>query len=200
MPSAAPRPAPALVRLAAVALLALGLLLSAPADARAHTGLRATEPAADSTVTTTPAAVTLTFTASVLDGEVTVTGPDGAPVGTAEATVDGAVVTAPVALTAAGRHTVTWSVTSPDGHVLDGTFAFDHAPATPLPTSVSPSPTPVPSPTTTTPTSATSAPTTRPSGSATDDDGTPAWLLPGIGAVAVAGAVAGGVVIGRRRR
>ena len=57
----------------------------------------------------------------------------------------------------------------------------------------------VPSPTTTAPTSSTSAPTTQASGSAPEDGGTPAWLLPGVGAVAVAGAMAGGVVLGRRR-
>ncbi|WP_204693980.1 hypothetical protein [Geodermatophilus bullaregiensis] len=57
----------------------------------------ATEPAADSTVTTTPQAVVLTSTASILGGEVTVSGPDGAPVGAGPVAHDGAALTAPVA-------------------------------------------------------------------------------------------------------
>ena len=67
------------------------------------------------------------------------TGPDGTPVGTGEVVHVGAVLTAPVTLTAAGRHTVTWSAVAADGHVLDGAFAFEHAPAA-LPTTGAPSP------------------------------------------------------------
>ncbi|PRY49662.1 hypothetical protein LY71_105106 [Geodermatophilus tzadiensis] len=121
-----------LARLSAVTVLVVGLLLAAPATASAHTGLRSTEPAADSTVTTTPQAVTLTFTASVLGGDVTVTGPDGTPVGAGAVSHEGAVLTAPVALTGAGRHTVTWSAVAADGHPLDGTFTFEHAPLAPV--------------------------------------------------------------------
>ncbi|SFP47110.1 hypothetical protein SAMN05660464_3215 [Geodermatophilus dictyosporus] len=209
MPPAARRSA--LARLSAVVVLALGLVLAAPATASAHTGLRATEPAADSTVTTTPQAVTLTFTASVLGGDVTVTGPDGTPVGAGAVAHDGAVLTAPVVLTAAGRHTVTWSAVAADGHPLDGTFTFEHAPATPmsttpLPTSPSPttaSPTP-PSPTTAVPTPSPAPespadPGTDPASASSDADGLPGWVLPGVGAVVLL-AVAALTVRGRRRR
>ncbi|WP_336027546.1 copper resistance CopC family protein [Geodermatophilus sp. FMUSA9-8] len=211
MPPLAARPAPSLPRLAAALLLGLGLLLVAPGTASAHTGLRTTDPAADSTVTSTPQAVTLTFSASILGGDVTVTGPDGSPVGTGPVAHDGAVLIAPVALTAAGRHTVTWSAVSDDGHALDGTFAFEHAP----PVAVTPSPTPAPAFPSTTPAPESAEPSaaTRTAerteaadraadaaDGAAEDGGTPGWLLPGVGAVAVAGAVAGGVVIGRRRR
>ena len=69
MPLPARRPASALLRLTAVLLLGVGLLLAVPAPASAHTALRTSDPAADSTVTTPPQAVTLTFSASVLGGE-----------------------------------------------------------------------------------------------------------------------------------
>ncbi len=202
MPFPARRPAPALSRLTAVLLLAAGLLLAVPATASAHTGLRTSEPAADSTVTTTPQAVTLTFSASVLGGEVTVTGPDGAPVGAGPVAHDGAVLTAPVTLTAAGRHTVTWTAVADDGHALDGTFAFDHAPATPLPTPV----TPTPSPETPAPTTAGSSATaadgtdtgTDTASASSDTGGLPGWVLP-VAAVALL-AVGGPAVLRRRRR
>ncbi|MGY1693853.1 copper resistance protein CopC [Geodermatophilus sp. SYSU D00814] len=181
-------------------VLVLGLLLAAPGTASAHTGLRTTEPAADTSVTAAPQAVTLTFSASVLGGEVTVTGPDGAPVGSGPVAHDGAVLTAPVALTAAGRHTVTWSAVADDGHALDGTFAFDFAPATPIPTTAAP--------TTSTPTSTTPAPTpdeaapttdtgTDTASASSDDGGLPGWVLP---AAAVALLAVSALAVLRLRR
>lgn len=201
MPLPARRPASALLRLTAVLLLGAGLLLAAPAPASAHTALRTSDPAAGSTVTTAPQAVTLTFSASVLGGEVTVTGPDGDPVGSGPVVHDGAVLSAPVALTAAGPHTVTWTAVSDDGHELDGTFVFQHAPATPLPTTSAPgTAAPAgpsdggPAPATTTPGDAgTGTGTGTDTASASSDPGgLPGWALP-VGAVAllaVAGLVA----------
>jgi hypothetical protein len=215
VPHPVPRPAPgALARLAAVALLALGLVLAAPGAAAAHTGLRGTDPADGATVPGPLPAVTLTFSARVLGGEVTVTGPDGTPAGTGEVVHDGAVLTAPVALTAAGRHTVTWSAVADDGHVLDGSFAFEHAPAA-LPTAGAPSPRtpPTAAPTTARPPddepgdpAADATPTATPSDTATDtaassaDDGTPGWVLPAAGVAALAALLAGGLLLRRRRR
>ncbi|MGY1700336.1 copper resistance CopC family protein [Geodermatophilus sp. SYSU D00766] len=191
-------------RFLATVVLVLGLLLAAPGTASAHTGLRTTEPAADTSVTAAPQAVTLTFSASVLGGEVTVTGPDGAPVGSGPVAHDGAVLTAPVALTAAGRHTVTWSAVADDGHALDGTFAFDFAPATPIPTTAAPT---TAAPTTSTPTSTTPAPTPDEAAPTTDTGtdtasassgggGLPGWVLP----VAAVALLAGGAVAVLRRR
>jgi hypothetical protein len=219
---AVPRSAPALARLTAVALLALGLVLAVPGTAAAHTALRSTDPAADGTVTAPLAAVTLVFSARVLGGEVTVTGPDGTPAGTGEVVHDGAVLTAPVTLTAAGRHTVTWSAVADDGHVLDGSFAFEHAPAAALPTTGAPSPgTPATAaPTTVQPpdgdpgdpagatASATAGPTADPTepsagtdtAASSGDGGTPGWALPSAGAAALAALLAGGVLARRRRR
>jgi hypothetical protein len=196
VPSAVPRPAPALLRLTAVLLLTVGMLLAAPATASAHTGLRSSDPAADSTVTTTPQAVTLTFSASVLGGEVAVTGPDGTPVGAGPVVHDGAVLSLPVTLTAAGPHTVTWTAVADDGHALDGTFVFQHAPATPLPPPASPATgTPTPSdgaaPATDTDTGTETASATS------DTGGLPGWVLP---VAAVALLAVGGLTALRLRR
>jgi hypothetical protein len=204
VPFPARRPAPALLRLTAVLLLAAGLLVTIPATASAHTGLRTTEPAADSTVTATPQAVTLTFSASVLGGEVTVTGPDGAPVGAGPVAHDGAVLTAPVALTAAGTHTVTWTAVADDGHALDGTFVFEHAPATPLPAPGTSAPAPTPdqaAPTTTSPTATTGTGTStdpETASASSDTGGLPGWVLP-VGAVVLL-AVGGLTALRFRRR
>ncbi|SNS85022.1 hypothetical protein SAMN04488107_4028 [Geodermatophilus saharensis] len=211
-PAVARSPAPP-ARLLATVVLVLGLLLAAPGTASAHTALRATEPTADTSVTTAPQAVTLTFSASVLGGEVTVAGPDGTSVGSGPVAHDGAVLTAPVTLTAAGRHTVTWSAVSDDGHTLEGTFGFEFAPAAPIPSSAAPTTTP---PTTAPPTTApptTAPPTTAPptptpdeaapatgtdtASASSDDGGLPGWVLP---AVAVALLAVGAVVVLRLRR
>ncbi len=195
MPPAVPRPVPALVRVAAVAVLALGLVLALTGTASAHTALRSTDPAADGTVTAPLTAVTLTFSARVLGGEVTVSGPDGTPVGTGEVRHEGAVLTAPVTLTAAGRHTVTWSAVADDGHVLDGTFAFEHAPATPPPPTAAPA-TAAPTPVGTDG----AAPTdTRTASASSDRAGLPGWVLPvAAAAVLVAGGLTALVLRGRR--
>ncbi|HYO35129.1 MAG TPA: copper resistance CopC family protein [Geodermatophilus sp.] len=190
---AVPRRASALLRLTAVILLAAGLLLTAPATASAHTALRTTEPAAGSTATTTPQAVTLTFSASVLGGEVTVTGPDGAPVAAGPVARDGAVLSVPVALTAAGPHTVTWTAVADDGHALDGTFVFEHAPATPLPTTPAPT---TPSPTTPAPSA---GPGTGTASASSDAGGPPGWVLPVAAVVLLTGAVLGALGLRHRR-
>ena len=202
MPPAVPRPAPALVRAAAATVLAIGMVLGLAGTASAHTTLTSTDPAADGTVTGPLVAVTLTFSARVLGGEVTVSGPDGTPVGSGEVRHDGAVLTAPVTVTAAGRHTVTWSAVADDGHELDGTFTFEHAPATPPPATA---PTPEAA---TPPASASPAPTTVGTDRATPTAGTdtasassgagglPGWVLPVAGVAVLA---AGGLVALRRR-
>jgi hypothetical protein len=201
---AVPRPASALLRLAVVLLLAAGLLLTVPATASAHTALRTSEPAAGSTATTAPQAVTLTFSDSVLGGEVSVTGPDSTPVDAGPVARDGAVLSVPVALTAAGLHTVTWTAVADDGHALDGTFVFEHAPATPLPTTAA---TTTPVPTTPVPTTdGSGTPAAPPTGSGTatasassDAGGLPGWVLPVAAVVLLTGAVLGVLRLRHRR-
>lgn len=189
-------------RLLAVLLTVATVLLAAPAPASAHTELESSDPAANSTVTAAPAAVTLTFGGTVLGADVTVTGPDGTA-STGPATVEGAVVSVPVTVTAAGRYDVTWYVTGSDGHPLQGTFGFEHAPpAAPEPTAA---------PTTAPPTTPAAAPETSPTINPTandvieraaegdDDSGTPGWVLPVLAAAAVAVGAALVLLLRRRR-
>ncbi|SDG74484.1 copper resistance CopC family protein [Klenkia brasiliensis] len=123
-------------------LLALPLWLLGAGSAAAHSGLSSTAPAEGATVTDPLAAVVLTFSGTVRGPDVVVTGPDGAPVGTAAATADGSAVTAPVTPTATGAHTVTWAVTSADGHRLEGSYVFTYA--GPVPTTQAPTTTRAP--------------------------------------------------------
>ena len=102
----------------------LSLLMAAPASA--HNSLVATDPADGSTVSATPAAVVLTFDepAVALGTQVVVTGPQGqASVGAAQL-VDATVWQELVAGAPAGRYTVSWRVTSDDGHPISGEVSF----------------------------------------------------------------------------
>ncbi|WP_309103744.1 copper resistance protein CopC [Microbacterium sp.] len=192
----------------AVTLLAAFLVLFSPQPASAHDSLVASDPAADTTVETLPAALTLTFSAKLIDGEgateVVVTDPDGASVTDGPATLDGAMVTQPLAATAdAGTYHVIWKVVSSDGHPTSGEFSFTVATSTAgdAPTG-DPTPTATPSDEATTPASS-SEPT--PSSS----DGTPAdgdsfmrvlpWIIVLIVGVAGVGALVA-VLVARARR
>lgn len=111
--------------LSVLALLTV-VLLGTPLTASAHDVLEGTSPAADSTVPRLPQSVSLTFTEAPLSigTQVVVTGPSGA-VQQGAPTIDGRVVTQAIAPTApAGRYTVTYRVTSDDGHPVTGSFAF----------------------------------------------------------------------------
>ena len=105
----------------------LSLLVAAPASA--HNSLVGTDPADGSTVSATPAAVVLTLNepAVALGTQVVVTGPQGqASVGAARL-VDATVRQELVAGAPAGRYTVSWRVTSDDGHPITGTLSFTSA-------------------------------------------------------------------------
>jgi methionine-rich copper-binding protein CopC len=200
--SARPARLARLTRLLTVVLTAAGLLLAAAPPASAHTELRATDPAADSTLDAAPPAVTLTFSGSLLGGDVTVTGPDGNSATSGPATVDGAVLSVPVALESAGRYAVDWSATAGDGHPLRGSFGFDVRTA-----SAAPASTPAPATASTRAPAAAGAPRTSgapddviEAGSAGDDDGTPGWVLPAVVAGAVAVLAAALVPVVRRSR
>jgi methionine-rich copper-binding protein CopC len=111
------------------ALLSLGL--AGPAFAHAH--LTASTPAANATVTATPAALQLTFSEGLelrFTG-IKVTGPGGAAVATGDATLgpDGATLVVPVTgPLAPGAYTVDWHALSTDGHTTKGSYAFTVAP------------------------------------------------------------------------
>ena len=111
--------------LAVLAVLAV-VLLGTPLSANAHDVLESTSPAAGSTVQRMPQSVSLTFTEAPLSigTQVIVTGPSGAMQQGAP-TIDGRVVRQAIAPSApAGSYTVTYRVTSDDGHPVTGSFAF----------------------------------------------------------------------------
>ena len=116
---------------------AVALALAPVAAANAHDYVVGSDPAADSTVTTPPASVTVTFNDRVLDlsgtgstNLLTVTGPDSATrhFETGCATVADTKLTAPVALGAAGTYTVTYQIVSADGHTVSSSYAFTYQP------------------------------------------------------------------------
>lgn len=135
-------------RTAPVAGLVVGLVLAlgvvaAPA-AQAHDQLVSVDPADGSTVKAVPDHVTLTFEdpAVALGTEIVVTSPDGSVVSTGDAQlVDNTVSQAIGGELPAGAYSVTWRVTSQDGHAVSGTFGFTaetgEAPSSTAPTSPS---------------------------------------------------------------
>jgi copper resistance protein C len=173
----------------------IGLLLGTATAALAHTELASSNPADGSTLTGPLPAVELTFTGSVLLREVTVTGPAGTSPVTSAATVAGAVVTQPVALTDAGTYAVAYAVTSSDGHPVEGTLTFTYAPPSlPSPTSEAAVPTST-SASVSTPAAPSEAAADSPARSST---GLPGWAFAAGAAVVVA--VAAAVLSLRRRR
>lgn len=205
-------------RLRAVVVLAVAaavVLLGAGA-AQAHNTLVSTDPADGSTVAVAPARVTLTFNepARSLGTEIVVTAPDGTAVSTGAAVLDGGAVSQDVTGSLpAGAYTVTWRVTSADGHPLEGVLSFTATDATTVGAAVTPTPTPTttPTPAITAPAAAASIEPVAPTGQATmapavpdqDEDADGGLLsgvvIAGVAALVVAGVVAGAVLVGRRR-
>lgn len=123
------------VVLAAALLVAFAFLFAWPQPAAAHDALVESNPAADSTVETLPEALTLTFSAALIDGdgstEIAVTDAEGTSVTDGPATVDGAMVTQTLVSEAgAGAYDVLWKVVSSDGHPTSGEFSFTVATST----------------------------------------------------------------------
>lgn len=118
---------PALRRLLAVAGLSCGALVAWAAPASAHAILLRTEPAPQTTVKTAPAAVRLHFSepVEVAFGAVRVFDVNGKRVdpGTIHRADGNREVDVPVTLKN-GTYTVTWRVTSADGHPVHGGFGF----------------------------------------------------------------------------
>lgn len=115
------RPA-ALVGLFA-ALLAALLLLGAPAQA--HDTLLESDPADGATLETSPEAITLTYSADILDVSplVRITDEDGEQLAEITPSIDGPVATATLEEPLpAGESTIQWRVVSGDGHPIEGTF------------------------------------------------------------------------------
>ncbi|MFK4835063.1 copper resistance protein CopC [Microbacterium sp. ZW T2_14] len=191
--------------LAAGLILAFAVVLAGATPAHAHDELLGSDPAADSSVDALPAQLTLTFSAEIADDEgasvVEVTDAAGTTLVDGAPTVHDNVLTQPLAGEASGAVTVLWKVVSSDGHPISGELSFTVAGA--------PAPTQAPTPTeTAAPTqSATTAPseTVEPSptvtGEPTASEGSSAlpWIIAGVLALALIGAVVY-LLVSRSRR
>jgi hypothetical protein len=185
---------------AAVLLTAGGLLVAAPANA--HDELVSTDPAADAAVDALPAQLTLTFSGELATDagatELAVTDAAGASLADGDPVVEGTTVTQALTGAASGAITVLWKVVSSDGHPISGQYAF----------TVTAPPTPTPTPTATATATPTETPTAEPTPTPTEtpvpasDTGAAAvpWILLGVLAVAVLGAVTYLLVSRARRR
>lgn len=134
--------------LAALAGAVLALVVSA-APAVAHNTLKSTNPSVGQTVATTPREVVLTFDepAIALGTQILVTGPTGEVHEGSARLVDNTVTQALQPGAPAGTYTVTWRVTSTDGHPISGDFAFTSRAASPgSPPSAAPTPMAAPDP------------------------------------------------------
>ena len=116
---------PYTIRLAAITLCAA--FAAGPAFAHAH--LRSAVPAVDSTVTTSPNAVSITYTEAVEPKFSTIEVDDstGKRVDQQDphtAAIDGKVLSVSVPSLSAGTYKVIWHVTAVDTHKTEGTFTF----------------------------------------------------------------------------
>ncbi|MEU1973397.1 copper resistance CopC family protein [Microbacterium sp. NPDC019599] len=196
---------------AAVAAAVAASVFLAASPASAHDELLTTDPAADSTLTALPDALTLAFSGVLATdagaSEVSVTDAAGTQF------ADGAPVAADTVLTqalsgeASGVVTVLWKVVSSDGHPISGEYTFMvDAPvptetATPTPIETA---TPTPIETATATPTPPAEPTTTASPASPADDAETADLRPWfIGALVLLLAVAGAVLyllVSRARR
>ncbi|MEO5743314.1 MAG: copper resistance CopC family protein [Terracoccus sp.] len=148
--------ATSLFSLVLVAVVALAF----PSLASAHDVLQKTAPADGTTLATMPSTVSLQFAEPPLaiGTQVIVKGPDG-DVASGKPTIEGNSVVQAVSPTApAGGYTVTYRVTSEDGHPVTGTFSFQ-AGSGPDGSTAAATP-----PTRTTPTTGTTGATSEPAG------------------------------------
>ena len=180
--------------LLAALLVASGIVLTPTSPASAHDELLGSDPAADSTVDALPAELTLTYSGEIADDDgasvVEVTDAAGASLVDGAPTVQDNVLTQPLTGAASGAVTVLWKVVSSDGHPISGELSFTGAGA-PAPT---PTETGTPNPTETTPPTETAQSTATPTAVAPEDaDSTFAdvwpWVIFGIIAAAIAGAL-----------
>ncbi|MEU8006252.1 copper resistance CopC family protein [Catellatospora sp. NPDC049111] len=168
-------------------LVGLGALLLGATPAWAHNALVEASPKKNATLTAAPAAVKLTFLATLKsDGtKLTVTGPDGGAAA-GPVTVSGKAVSVPFTGAAGGAYTVAYEVLSKDGHLVKGSYKFSLAVAE----SAAPSPSPVTESAQVSPSASPAAASTAPV--ADTGSGDPWW--PWVGGAAVAGLLVGGVI------
>lgn len=209
--SAALRPLPLL---ALGTSLLLALLLALPLPAQAHDTLLTSDPEDGASLETSPEAITLTFSADVLEVSplVRITDESGNQLAEIVPAVDGPTATATLEEPLpAGTSTIQWRVVSSDGHPIEGTLAVtvaqeapaaaasdggtEDAPASDAGGAESTDPAEQPSAAETTE----STETTEAAAPADEQDGMSMPVLLGILAVVVIAAAVAGFVIVRRR-
>lgn len=109
--------------------LAVFALLMSPTAAQAHDQLVQSDPAQDTSVSTVPDHVTLTFSGDITHvdngNKVVVTDSHGKTVSNGETTVEGKDVTQKISSDAENEtYKVAWRVVSQDGHPIEGVYNF----------------------------------------------------------------------------
>ncbi|WP_243653414.1 copper resistance CopC family protein [Pseudonocardia endophytica] len=178
---------PRVLRAATLCVVTAVALVLGSAPAWAHAELESSDPAEGASVAKAPGAVTLTFSEAVAPNlaTISVSGPGGTRYEAGPATGSGPTLRVPLKpLGAAGGYTITYRVTSDDGHPISGIVPFTLT--TPGPAAAAASP-------------AASAPSAQPApaptAAASDDGGAPVWPWI-VGAVVV---VLGGAALALRR-
>ncbi len=198
-------PRRSLITTLATLLLGAGLTLAAATPAQAHDELVSSYPEAGSTITGSPAEITLSFSGELIAGmqsaAVEVIAPDGQNIATDAPSEDGTSITQHLAPNPpAGLFTVRWKVVSSDGHPISGEYTYTVAPTDAVPSS--PAATPSTAPQTPTPTAtATEAPADNGYGGETSGGGDTFAILAVVGGVVVlGGALVIVLMVGRERR
>ena len=117
----------ALLRMLATALVIVGITVTGTGQALAHTVLTASDPPANATLSAGPSRVSATFNEEPQTNfaAMTVVGPDGNLWSSGDPEVHGEVVSVAMRpLGPSGTYTVNYRVTSDDGHVVSGSWAF----------------------------------------------------------------------------
>jgi copper resistance protein C len=186
----------------AFAALVTGFIFALPVAAVAHTELVSSSPADRATVTTVPTEVQLTFSEEpgAEFSKVAVLDAARGHHEVGAATTAGRVVTQRVDALSPGIHTISYRVTSPDGHPTTGTVTFTVA-AQPAPVSEQSTSADAASGATATATSASRASASRASAeSGEDSGGLSGWAWVGIGLALAAGIVGVPLALLRRPR
>ena len=117
----------ALLRILAATLLIVGISVAGTGQSLAHTVLTASDPPTNATLSAGPSRVSATFNEEPQTNfaAMTVVGPDGNLWSSGDPEVHGQVVSVAMRpLGPSGTYTVNYRVTSDDGHVVSGSWAF----------------------------------------------------------------------------
>lgn len=151
-------PRRSLITAMATLFLGAGLTLAVATPAQAHDELVSSYPQANSTITSSPAEITLSFSGELIAGmqsaAVEVIAPDGQNIATDAPSENGTSITQHLTPDPpAGMFTVRWKVVSSDGHPISGEYTYTVAPTaaanSPAATPSTAPQTPQPSPTAT---------------------------------------------------